>query len=208
VAAPLNQPAFCTFRFISVLILTIFLLSACSRKPPITTKTPALDVVKYLSWHLRANLGEFNRFATKLNKIDHFPHFRHQTAEAVNGLLAAGIWRKDSVTHTLYQQFGSTLTSLYIISVLKKGDSLVFHMNQTDVNNINSQFNLVYNTSGQLKSGFVSNTRSDRAPCEAQYLTTQYHSMSMGSCYRPLTDGWYLHHAYQHINGKAPDYAK
>jgi hypothetical protein len=184
---------------IFTLILLGALLNSCSKKPPLTEQSLPHEVVKHLSWHLRSNLGEFTRFATALNTVEKLTHFRHQSNDAVDGLLEAGMWRIDSLSYQLHQRFGSTLTSLGIISVLKKGDSLVFHILATEVNGISAQFNLVYNNLNEPLLGFVSNTRADRSPCQTNYLTHQYQSMRFGSCYTGLADDWYLHHAYQHL---------
>ena len=184
---------------IFTLILLGVLLGSCSKKPTLTQQSLPHEVVKHLSWHLRSNLGEFTRFATALGTIEKLTHFRHQSNDAVNGLLKAGMWRKDSLSYQLHQRFGSTLTSLGIISVMKKGNSLVFHIIATEVNGISAQFNLVYNNTNAQLQGFVSNTRADRSQCQTNYLTSQYQDMRFGSCYTDLADDWYLHHAYQHL---------
>lgn len=194
-----TKPYLTLLKLSSLWLLSLLLLTSCSKKPPLTQTSPPQEVVKYLSWHLRSNLGEFNRFATDLATVDQLTHFRHQSDDAVKGLLEAGMWQNDSLSYQLHQRFSDTLTSLNVISVMKKGDSLVFHMAATEVGNISSQFNLIYNAIGISHYGHVSNSRKDRIPCDPQYLNSQYNTMNYGSCYADLADDWYLHHAYQHL---------
>ena len=191
-----------TSLFILILITCLF-LTGCPKKPtfpePILSDSTATQATRYLSWHLRTNLIKFTKLAKQLNRIKQLKHFQPQTQQAIESLVSSGMWQTNNLSYQLQQRFSQTVTQLGIHSILKKGDSLVMHMGSAVEDNISSQYNLIFNPQGFTHQGYVANNSKDRLTCEPSYLTTQYQNTNFGSCYVKLTEGWYIHHSYQHL---------
>lgn len=189
---------------IGLVLVLIALLAGCPQHkqypPKITEHSTPEQAIMYLSWHLRANRGQFIHITQILKKYPQLKHFRHQNDEAVEQLLEAQMWQLGGMTHEIHQQIGKSLGQLEIISVIKKDQSLVFHIASTNDNNINSTYNLVFNPNGLSNLGHVSNDRKDRENCLPNYIQQQYPNKTFGSCYTQLMPSWYIHHAFQHQN--------
>jgi len=185
-----------------VLLLLVLITSGCPNKPQyppnLNADSSPDQAIMYLSFHLRANRGQFLYLAQQLKKYPQLTHYRSQADTAVTQLLAAGMWQNNGMKHKIHRQLGDTLSQLKVASIMKKRHSLIFHIANIENSTISSTYNLVYNSQGLESLGHVSNNRKDRQACDQNYLISQYSTMKFGSCYTQLMPAWYIHHAYQH----------